>query len=248
MLLRGLARESAHWGAFPELLRRRLPGASIATIDLPGTGALHAARSPARVEAMTRHCRQQLGEIGFDAPVYLIALSLGAMVAVDWADRHPDELAGCALINTSLRAVSPWFWRLRPSSYPAFLAGLAAANVRSREARILRLTSRDPHQDDGLLDRWAAIARTRPVSRANALRQLWAAARYRTPVTTPAVPLLLVASLADRLVDPRCSQQLALNWNAALLLHPDAGHDLPLDDAPWLADQVAHWAESRKRA
>ena len=42
VLLRGLTRESGHWGVLPALLAERLPHARVLTIDLPGAGALHA--------------------------------------------------------------------------------------------------------------------------------------------------------------------------------------------------------------
>jgi pimeloyl-ACP methyl ester carboxylesterase len=68
-------------------------------------------------------------------------MSLGAMVAVAWADRHPDELAGGVLINTSLRPFSPWYQRLRPANYLALLGLLLAGDAGRRERTILRLTS-----------------------------------------------------------------------------------------------------------
>jgi hypothetical protein len=30
-------------------------------------------------------------------------------------------------------------------------------------------------------------------------------------------------------------------WKTSLAIHPDAGHDLPLDDAAWVARQVRDW-------
>ncbi|MES3014699.1 MAG: alpha/beta hydrolase, partial [Pseudomonadota bacterium] len=66
-------------------------------------------------------------------------------------------------------------------------------------------------------------------------------ARFRPGAHAPAVPLLVLASLRDALVDVRCSTGLAQRWHADIALHPDAGHDLPLDDAAWVAEQVARW-------
>ena len=72
-------------------------------------------------------------------------MSLGGMVAVDWARRHPDELAACVLVNTSLRPFSPWYRRLRPANYPALLGFLRPwLSDRQREQTILRITSRHP--------------------------------------------------------------------------------------------------------
>ena len=41
ILLRGLARESAHWGDFIPLLQSTFPDAQLTLLDLPGTGRFH---------------------------------------------------------------------------------------------------------------------------------------------------------------------------------------------------------------
>jgi pimeloyl-ACP methyl ester carboxylesterase len=55
------------------------------------------------------------------------------------------------------------------------------------------------------------------------------------------MPVLVLASAMDALVDPLCSRHLAAEWKTSLAVHPDAGHDLPLDDAAWVARQVRAW-------
>ena len=242
VLLRGLTRESAHWGVFPELLQAQLPaGAQVLAVEIPGNGRLRQLASPTRIEAATESCRQQLQALGVAPPYRLLAMSLGAMIAVDWADRFPGELEGCVLVNTSLRVFSPWYQRLRPANYGALLGLLLSADARRREQAILRLTSRQPDCAIEVIDEWTAIREARPVSGTNALRQLLAAARYRAPTRAPGVPLLVLVSQRDRLVDAHCSRCLAQHWNATLVEHPTAGHDLPLDDGPWVAEQVCAW-------
>lgn len=243
VLMRGLTRESGHWGRFIGQLQDRFPGARIAALDLPGNGRLNEVRSPARIEATMQACREQLRGLGIAPPYHLLAMSLGAMVAVDWATQHPRELAGCVLINTSLRPFSPFYERLRVANYGALL-GLAFGRqgAREREATILRLTTRHPDSGTAVLDDWAAIREARPVSPSNAVRQLVAAARYRAPAQAPSVPLLVLASACDGLVNPRCSRRLARQWSVEIAEHPSAGHDLPLDDGDWLAAQVGCWA------
>ena len=242
LLLRGLTRQRGHWGGFPEVLRQRLPDARVVALDLPGNGQLHRERSPVRVEGMMECCRQQARSLGIEPPFRLLAMSLGAMLAVAWAERHPDELAAGVLINTSLRPISPWYRRLRPANYAALL-GLVLRRHASRrhEQAILRLTSNRRSADAALLDEWAALREAHPVSGINALRQVVAAALYRAPSRAPAVPLLILASTGDALVDARCSRELARHWGVDLEEHPSAGHDLPLDDAPWVAEKIALW-------
>lgn len=243
VLLRGLTREQGHWGAFTTTLARALPGAQVLALDLPGSGEWHRERSPARVEAMAEHCRAQLQRRGVAPPYRVLALSLGAMVATAWAEHHPTELAAAVLINTSLRPFSPFHQRLRPRNYATLLrVALAPLSARDRERAVLQLTSRGRDHGSAVLDAWVAIRRERPVAAANALRQLWAAARYRAPLAKPAVPLLLLASDGDTLVDMHCSLAVARHWACPIAIHPWAGHDLPLDDGRWVAQQVRDWA------
>lgn len=242
ILLRGLTRGSRHWAGFPALLERRLAGARSVALDLPGNGSLHRLASPPRIEAMTEWCRAHFHSLGIAPPYHLLAVSMGAMVAVDWAAHEPGAIAGCVLINTSLRPLSPWHERLRPSSYATLVRAAAFPMLdRAREEAILRLTSRNAMAAASVLEDWVDLRSTQPVSRANALRQLIAAGRYRAPSTAPAVPLLVLSSQRDALVNPRCSQALAYRWTGDAAVHPSAGHDLTLDDGPWVADQIARW-------
>ena len=247
ILLRGLTRESGHWGGFAALLQHRHPDSRIVTLDLPGNGTFNRQASPTRIEAMTQWCRDHLRSQGMAPPYRLLAMSMGAMVAVDWATCAPQELAGCVLINTSLRPVSAWYRRLRPANYAALLALVLTPDFGGgHERTILRLTSRTPEAAAAVLDDWIRLRRTRPVATANALRQLLAAARYRAPATAPAVPLLLLTSRRDGLVDSRCSQALAQRWRTGIAIHETAGHDLTLDDAPWVADEIGRWLAARR--
>jgi pimeloyl-ACP methyl ester carboxylesterase len=245
VLLRGLMREQRHWGGFPAQLAQVLPDAAIITPDLPGNGQRHSMRSATTVAQMVEFCRADLRARGVPAPWSLLALSLGGMVAVEWASRYPEEIARCILINTSMRPYSRFHQRLRWQNYPSILKLLACGGVERQERLILRLTSRrgDAAQRAALLAQWLDYQREYPVTRSNALRQLWSAARFRAPPHKPAVPTLILSSSGDQLVDPQCSANLAHAWQAPHAVHPDAGHDLPLDDGAWVAGQVAGWLQ-----
>ncbi len=239
VLLRGLTREQGHWGEFPDRLRTALPGAQVLMPDLPGNGSLYALQSPTRVEAMADVVRTTLRAAGAKPPYAVLAMSLGAMVSVAWANRYPDELSRMVLINTSLRPFSPFWQRLRPQQYTTLLRlALLPTPPRVREAAILRATTRLITHDEPVLDHWQALRAEHPCSTRNALRQLFAAARFRAPLQAPPVPALLLCSQRDALVDSRCSQAIARAWQRPLAVHPAAGHDLPLDDADWVIAQL----------
>ena len=245
ILLRGLTREAAHWGDFPAVFQRILPDARILTMDLPGNGQRHLDISPATVAGMVAACRAERVRLGAAGPVHLLAMSLGAMVATEWAHTAPQELAACVLINTSFRPFSPFHHRLLPRNYPVLLR-LALARMSPEEAvrAVLGITCNQPDRQPRLIDRWTQIRQQRPVSTGNALRQLVAAARFHAPLRAPGVPILLLGSEHDRLVSPHCSEAIAKAWGCPLLSHPGAGHDLPQDDPAWVAQRVRDWVQS----
>lgn len=242
VLLRGLARCSAHWGDFPRAFAQAMPGARVVLLDLPGNGTLCQQPSPTRIAALVDFCRTELQRQRVPAPYHLLAMSMGAMVAAQWAHDAPKDLAGAVLINTSMRPFSPFFHRLRPRNYARLLqVALPGASADACERMVLSLTSNSPEQHANTLAQWLHFRQQHPVNTSNALRQLWAAARFRASVRPPACPVLLLGSKQDRLVDVQCTRAIARHWNAPLALHPDAGHDLPLDAPQWVIAQVHTW-------
>jgi pimeloyl-ACP methyl ester carboxylesterase len=176
LLLRGLAREAAHWGALPRLLAQR-GGGVVVPLDLPGAGSEYLRRSPASVAAIAADCAYRWRPPARERTV-CIALSLGAMVALEWLRQRPGAFDALVLVNTSAGGVSPFWHRLQPRHYPTLLSLLAPGlPVARREQRVLAMTSADPGRHPGVVRWWTGIARQRPVATANALRQVWAAAR-----------------------------------------------------------------------
>lgn len=244
VLLRGLIRESRHWEQFPAQFQAAFPDDRIVTLDLPGNGQLCEARSPTRVEDMVAHLRDSLSREGLKPPFHVVALSLGAMVAVSWLHDYPGEVAGAVLMNTSVARFSPFWQRLQVQNYGQVLQALLTRDRVRKEAIILALTSNrlDEQARLALAQRWAGYAATHGVTRANALRQLYAAARFRAPAALPAsVPVLVLNGGGDRMVDPRCSQALAEGWSVPLRVNPGAGHDLTLDQGEWVLEQIGSW-------
>ncbi|WP_206956377.1 alpha/beta fold hydrolase [Trinickia acidisoli] len=245
ILLRGLTREARHWAQFPARLRASGLDAEIVCLDLPGSGQHVDLRAPTSIAATTDFVRARLAVDGHAPPYRVVALSLGAMVAVDWAQRFPAEIERLVLINTSMHRYSGPHERLRPSAWPRALR--AAWRWRGRqdrrvaEAAIHALTCRREDEREADLAAWIEIYESAPPTRTNALRQLLAAARFRGTPLAPRCPTLVLASRDDALVHPVCSTKLAAAWGATLIEHPWAGHDLPHDDPAWLADAIAAW-------
>lgn len=243
VLLRGLTREARHWGGFPDRLQQALgEGARVILLDLPGNGALNGQPSPWRVQDMLQAGRSQLLARGLEPPYRVLAMSLGAMVVTEWMRQAPQELVSAVLINTSLRPFSAFYRRLRPRNYVTLLRLAWCWRQPLQAERLIHaLTSRRTALQDQVVPGWAQLRAERPVSRANALRQLAAAARYRADTAAPSVPVLLLGSSGDGLVHAGCTAAIASAWGCARASHPTAGHDLPLDAPDWVVRQVCAW-------
>jgi pimeloyl-ACP methyl ester carboxylesterase len=238
-------RESRHWGEFPRRFSDAVGTADVLPLDIPGNGSLFQLPSPSNIPEMLIAVRTQLENLGHRPPYRVLALSMGAMVAVSWCERHPDEIDRLILINTSLAPFSPFHHRLRPENYARLLGTLMFGSVVKRERLILEITSNVYLRESAssVLQRWMEIADQCPVARINIVRQLFAAATFRARQGKPDIPVLLLASEHDRLVDSRCSHDLARHWNCEAAVHPTAGHDLPLDDPIWVVQQCGRWLE-----
>ncbi len=237
LLIRGLSREQRHWGRFRDLLAAALPN-PVLSLDFAGCGALYQQRSPARVAQLRQSVRRQLLQSPcYNGRVHLVAMSLGGMLAADWALVYPAEVASVSLINSSARPLSAFYQRLNWRNYAA-IAALLFADAARREQRILQLTTAQAYQDLRTVRQWQTWQQQRPVSIANAVCQLWAASRFRLNAL-PQCPALIISSKGDQLVSAQCSAAIADYWQAPLLQHPWAGHDIALDDPHWLAGQIA---------
>lgn len=242
VLLRGLMRESRHWGDFPQRFAPAVNAHAVITPDFPGNGTLHAQKSLTSIEAMVDYTREHLQQLGLRPPYHVLALSLGAMVAVAWSERYPDEVEKMVLINTSLAGYSPFYHRLRPQNYPAIPLLLFGSN--SQRERLILKTSSERSRSENLhkiLEQWISYAEEYPVTAGNILRQLTAAAKYQAAITAANDKVLLLGGQQDQLVNVKCSLTLATEWGCTIRVHPNAGHDLPLDDGTWVIQQIQEW-------
>jgi pimeloyl-ACP methyl ester carboxylesterase len=247
LFIRGLGRESAHWEEFPKAFEESSPGAAVCLLDLPGTGRYWQQQSPWSLGAITDALRldaglaKQEGNKGDGGACFAVAMSLGAMVVVDWMNRFPNELAGAVLINTSVRGLCPIWERLRPGAWPMLLKIAFTSSHRLREALILKLTTNLSRVDEGILNRREAVQISHPFSRSNLVRQLLAASHFSAAEFKSLAPILLLSSAGDRLVNPNCSRRLQCVWQATLATHPTANHDLPFDDPEWTIRSIRAW-------
>ena len=253
ILLRGLGREAGHWHGFPEQLQLRLglQQNAVVCLDLPGIGHQLQRRAPWSVAAMVDDVRGRWQELGGREPGRwgVLGISLGGMVALEWAARFPEDLTAAVVINSSDRRSGLWFERLRLQVLPLMLRIALARRIERREELTFRLSTQllEGERRRELLEERIEIARERPVRAGVVARQLIAAAFWTAPRALPQ-PLLVMLSEGDRMVSPQCSQRLAANLGASLVRHPAAGHEIPLDDPQWVCDRLAEWRPEEPRA
>jgi len=239
LLLRGLIRDQRAWGDFPNRFLAHAPRMKLHFLDLPGVGTENQRPSPSSITAIRIEIAQRFHSLIAQGkfpqgPWMLMGISLGGMVALDWADAEPNLFENLILVNTSAADIARMNERFRLRYVPRMLISVLLNRPALSERLILGIVSNRPvKHPNGWTDR--------PVSRTTFIRQLLSAARYRLPEKRPRPKTVLISSAGDRLVSPSCSVRLAERFGAPRLTHPWAGHDIPIDDPEWLAREITEW-------
>lgn len=242
ILLRGLTRESGHWGPFIDDFRNALPEDDIRTIDLPGTGAHFRETSPWSVDGILESVRAEYRALNLEKrPLALLAHSLGGMVGLAWVQKYPQEVERAVVVNPSVSGLSPLSRRLQREGLKVGMKLARARTSLEREAAILEWIVNGKVQRETHVAEWARIRDERPVSGLNVFRQLVAGARFRLDDKKPECPLLILCGGGDRLAHPSCSRALQKHLNCDLETHPDAGHDLSIDAPQWMTKTIVDW-------
>ena len=239
VLIRGLARETGHFGDFAQLLAEKIPRAQILPLDLPGTGTRLNEKSPWKMREIVQRVRDEANakkEKG--TPLFLFGMSLGGMVVMEWARNYPDELAGIVVGCSSARNLATRFQRFSPRGVLAVgMNRFLTRDPVKREARMVRLLSHERGHYERTVRLWGDIAMRRPISPRTVRSQVIAAMRWHAPSHLKTPALFLVGS-KDRLVDPRCTHALAERFGTKAVVHEAAGHDLTADQGDWCASEM----------
>lgn len=247
LLLRGLGRESEHWGQFKNKLEEASSVEKVFTLDLAGTGSEFQKPGHWQIEDVTDDLRKRFvskikSEYDSKTPVLLVAISFGAMVAMNWAAKHSDDFQGLVLINTSDTSLSRLHERLRLNAFLRFFQIALSQNSSDTERLILKVTSADESKQKEVLAKWQEIAQKRPVKKKVLLQQLWMASRFVAPQFN-SLPKLFVSSGRDQIVNPECSRKLAEFYGSECVHHEEAGHDIPLDATDWLVKEIEKFSQ-----
>lgn len=237
LLLRGLAREAAHWGSFVDRLKELPFVGSVECVDLPGAGKFNKLTSPLSIAENAEFVLSRLDEEVEKRVIF--SVSLGSMVAVEMLQKRPDLFEMAFVMNTSFANLSPLYHRLQLQAFKQFLRiGRAGDDLQKREYEVVKMVSNFSDRWLPVSQAWADIAEKRPMLFKNFARQLVAAATYKIAKERPEVPIVVLRSLKDKMVDPSCSEALASHWDLPMESHPRGGHDLCIDDPEWVIEKI----------
>lgn len=225
LLLMGMGFSARAWGPLPA---RLADAYRVVVADNRGTGASTAPLGLFRLSDLADDAAAVLDAAGA-APAAVFGISMGGMVALELALRHPRMVRALVLGATFSG------WRPSVGAGPAVLAALAAGSFLSRAGRhglVARalVSDRMRREEYGRFAAWMeTVGRGAPGLVA---QQALAVARFDvTPrLSELRVPTLVLAGEEDRLVPPENSRRLAdAIPGARLVLLPGAGHGFPLE-------------------
>lgn len=243
IFLRGLTRGNIHWGSFPEIFQQHYPNDRVELLEIPGNGTQFDKSSLSNPAETIEFIRSQSQFCHNNEKFNLCGISLGGMIAMKWAELYPEEVISVAVINTSLKQFSPFYHRLRPSSYMSLLKALFSLETVTQETTVLKVTSNNFSVTSCQIGKFAEFTKTHPVSKVNFIKQLLLANNIK--INQPFnIPFKVIFSEQDRLVSSQCSKKIAQQFNAKTFIHPTTGHDLPLDDPQWLAQTLGKTSTS----
>ncbi|MBN4072226.1 alpha/beta hydrolase [Flavobacteriales bacterium AH-315-E23] len=247
-LLRGLTRESGHWGAaFTENLLKEFPNAKLSFLDLPGSGIYNNEKAALTVNKIMEFMRErEIENINkMRGKNLIMATSLGGMVAVEWMDKHPEDFQGLIMISSSFKGICSMDERAKKEVRKEMVAVMFEKDMKTREEMLLKINSNDTANFTANLDEWVDVQDRRPMTKANILRQTIAGMRYSAPELKPEVPILIIGSKGDRLVSETCITKVHDEFGGSLVWHDTAGHGVPIDAPEWLVSTVKIWVDGQ---
>lgn len=247
-LVRGLGRESGHWGDFAERLKKVFPQAEVSFLDLIGAGVHRHETVPFSLSRFSEVSREDFlkarREKPDSGPAFILGMSLGGMLIMDWLGRFPGDFEGVVLVNSSAKKFSTPWQRMHPRALWGIVHAAMAPTAEIRETRVLQVVAESEERRKATLAIWAKVFEERPITTVNAIRQILAASQFHPEIPKNPPKTLVLNALGDRMVHPSCSEKLAKAWNAELRSHPWGGHDLGVDDPDWLIEQLRTWEHS----
>ncbi len=233
VLLHGLFASGRYWGAAYDSLAEE---SALFVPDLAGFGRSVEVADGFGPEVHADMVACTMTEVGVAGqPVVMGAHSLGCLVAIQVARRHPDLVAGIVAFSPPLYADAAaarrclsrsnplvWFFVVSPPLSEAVCDWMCQhPNLAGRLGRILRPELPTPLAEDRVKHTYRSYSQT--------LAKVVVAAGAAGWIEDVAVPIHLVAGDHDDLVDRAFLRDLSERYpHVSLSVWPDAGHELPL--------------------
>ncbi|MEY4604002.1 MAG: hypothetical protein RIT43_1294 [Bacteroidota bacterium] len=241
-LIRGLSRESGHWGEFLDFLKEEMPGVEIRLLDLPGSGVHNGKRSPLSIGRIVDFLRIEKNLNPNDLNI-VVASSLGGMVAVEWVSRYPKDFDAIVTMNSSFKKICESSERIKSSIRPELFKAMFYRKLHNREKAILNINSNKIDHGDTILNTWVDIQKKRRMTRWNILSQAYAGIRYTPKREALRIPLLILGSKMDKMVCAECIEKSHKIFGGQLVWHETAGHCIPLDAPEWVSQEIHKWLQ-----
>ena len=115
LLIRGLSRETRHWGTFGKQVESSIDGLTVHCLEMPGAGMKMNITAPLTIRGYVENLRKEFLELKkiYDKNWYCFGISMGAIVTLEWGRCYPHDFRHLFLVNTSVRNLSPFWQRLR---------------------------------------------------------------------------------------------------------------------------------------
>lgn len=242
IFLRGLGRSQKHWGDFPKKFQKKmnLREQDILHLDLAGNGTEANRKSYTQIADQVEDLRRRLKN--HQPPFAIMSISLGSMVALEWAKKYPNEISRIILMNTSCNNLCyphQRFQFLNPVVLKSVIKFLWQGSSHfNQETAVLKMTAQNLNSD--LQDRLAKdFSHIQSTSIINLIRQIRMASKFVMPKNFAThIRLDFLVGEKDQLVNPECTKKMAQHCGHEAKVHLVAGHDLPLEDGDWILEQL----------
>jgi pimeloyl-ACP methyl ester carboxylesterase len=217
----------------------RGPDACALAFDLPGHGRSGGLDALPSIEAMSECARGVTGWCRATRPI-LVGHGMGALVALDWARRAPESIAGLVLCGTS-------------ASFSVGDEAIALMRevTLGRAARPFDPKRLAPGGSPDLMRRaWFESIQTDPrvtlvdLEASRSFARALASAAKSPPATARAVPTLVACGEHEPAAELEAARVLATQLGARFTEIPSAAHWLPLEQPAALAREILALAEA----
>jgi 3-oxoadipate enol-lactonase len=244
VLLRGLGRSSRFWLGFEHHLQL---ASQVVLVDLLGTGMSPARLGRWTVKGHANDVAATLDKLALEK-VHLVAISFGAMVAIEAA-----RILGYRCLSGVFMAPSARFTReqrINPRALVDLAGSLRHPRPRHRSFAHHLVSRKHLAENPTLIRTWDALYETEGFSRLAAIGQITAAARFgsRESLENLDIPAFFMVSRDDGLVSWRNAVVMSQTApKGSLHVFEGPGHDLPTEIPEELAHRVLDFCGAVER-